>query len=96
MTSRSFVRVVGVVFLAVGVLGFFPGLKSPPPLWAPHLVANGEYGLLVRIISGQLDPQSRASDHRNCRMEGIEHNERCPQIRARVGHLVRRTGGHGA
>ena len=50
MTSRSFVRVVGVVSLAVGVLGFFPGLKSPPPLWAPHLAANGEYGLLFGLF----------------------------------------------
>ena len=50
MTSRNFARVIGVVFVAVGVLGFVPGLKSPPPLWAPHLVAGGEYGLLLGLF----------------------------------------------
>ena len=50
MTSRSFARVIGIVFLAVGVLGFVPGLKSPPPLWAPHLAADGEYGLLLGLF----------------------------------------------
>ena len=50
MTSRNFARVIGIVFFAVGVLGFVAGLKSPPPLWAPHMVADGEYGLLLGLF----------------------------------------------
>jgi hypothetical protein len=47
MTSRGFARVIGVIFMGVGVLGFIPGLKSPPPLAAPHLMIEGGYGLLL-------------------------------------------------
>jgi len=50
MTSRNFARVIGIVFFAVGVLGFVAGLKSPPPLWAPLMVADGEYGLLLGLF----------------------------------------------
>jgi hypothetical protein len=50
MTSRNFARVIGIVFVAVGVLGFVPGLKTLPPLWAPHLVAEGGYGLLLGLF----------------------------------------------
>ena len=34
MTSRDFARVIGILFLAVGVAGFVPGLKSSPPMTA--------------------------------------------------------------
>src|SRR5262245_61137604 len=47
MTSRGFARVIGVIFMGVGVLGFIPGLKSPPPLTAPQLMIDGGYGLLL-------------------------------------------------
>ncbi|HKT34359.1 MAG TPA: DUF4383 domain-containing protein [Nitrospira sp.] len=50
MTSRDFARVIGIVFLAIGVLGFIPGLKSPPPIWAPDLLVNGGYGLLLGLF----------------------------------------------
>ena len=30
-----------------GGVGFIPGLKSPPPLAAPHLMIEGGYGLLL-------------------------------------------------
>ena len=50
MTSRNFERVIGMVFFAVGVLGFVVGVKSPHPLWAPHMVADGEYGLLLGLF----------------------------------------------
>lgn len=51
MTSRDFARVIGILFLAVGVLGFVPGLKSPPPLEAPHLSMEGGYGLLLGLFA---------------------------------------------
>ncbi len=50
MNSRSFARVIGIMFVAVGVLGFIPGLKSPPPLSAPHLAVEGGYGLLLGLF----------------------------------------------
>jgi hypothetical protein len=46
MTSREFARTVGIVFIAVGILGFMPSLNSPAPLTAPHLIIEGGYGLL--------------------------------------------------
>lgn len=50
MTSRNFARVIGILFIAVGVLGFVPGLKSPPPAWAPHVAVEGAYGLLLGLF----------------------------------------------
>lgn len=47
MTSRGFARVIGVMFMGAGVLGFIPSLKSPPLLTAPHLMIEGGYGLLL-------------------------------------------------
>jgi xanthosine utilization system XapX-like protein len=51
MTSRDFARVIGILFLAVGVLGFVPGLKSAPLPTAPHLAVDGGYGLLLGLFS---------------------------------------------
>jgi len=51
MTSRDFARVAGILFLAVGVLGFVPGFKSAPPIWAPHIAAEGGYGLLLGLFA---------------------------------------------
>lgn len=51
MTSRQFARVSGMVFVAIGLLGFVPGLKSPPPIWAPHVAAEGGYGLLLGLFA---------------------------------------------
>lgn len=50
MNSRQFARAIGIVFVAVGLLGFVPGLKSPPPTWAPNVVADGSYGLLLGLF----------------------------------------------
>ena len=50
MTSRDLARVIGTLFLAVGVLGFVPGMKSPPPLTAPHLTVEAGYGLLLGLF----------------------------------------------
>jgi hypothetical protein len=51
MTSREFARIIGAAFIAVGVFGFFPGVKSPPPLMGPHLSVDGAYGLLFGLFA---------------------------------------------
>ena len=50
MTTQRFAQIAGVVFLLVGVLGFFPGLKSAPSLGLPHLAVDGGYGLLLGLF----------------------------------------------
>lgn len=50
MTTRSFAQIVGIVFILVGVVGFFPGLKSGPPPGIPHLALDGGYGLLLGLF----------------------------------------------
>jgi hypothetical protein len=51
MTSREFARLIGIVFFAVGVLGFIPGVKSPPALTGPHLRMDSAYGLLLGLFA---------------------------------------------
>jgi hypothetical protein len=50
MTSRSFAKVMGILFVAIGVLGFVPAMTSPPPLSAPNLTVEGAYGLLLGLF----------------------------------------------
>src|SRR5690349_6725270 len=50
MTTRDFARGMGIVFLAVGALGFVPGLKSPPPIMGPHVAFDGGFGLLLGLF----------------------------------------------
>lgn len=50
MNRRGFARLIGIVFVAIGILGFVPALKSPPPLSAPHMVIEGGYGLLLGLF----------------------------------------------
>ena len=50
MTTRSFAQVVGIVFILVGVVGFFPGMKSAPLPGLPHLAVDGGYGLLFGLF----------------------------------------------
>ena len=51
MTSREFARALGVLFMAVGVLGFIPGMKSPTVPSAPPLFMHGGYGLLFGLFA---------------------------------------------
>jgi len=50
MTTRSFAQVVGIVFILIGAIGFFPGMKSAPPPEIPHLAVDGGYGLLLGLF----------------------------------------------
>jgi hypothetical protein len=51
MTSRGFAQLMGVVFLAFGLLGFIPGMKSPPPAESVSgLALNAGYGHLFGLF----------------------------------------------
>jgi hypothetical protein len=50
MTTRTFSLVVGIIYLLVGLLGFFDGLKSLPPTDAPTLSVSAGYGYLFGLF----------------------------------------------
>lgn len=50
MTTRYFALVVGVVYVAIGILGFVPALRTPPPPAADQLAVTAGYGLLFGLF----------------------------------------------
>jgi hypothetical protein len=50
MTNRTFALIIGIVFLALGVLGFVPALLTPPPARAPDLAITAFEGYLFGIF----------------------------------------------
>jgi Domain of unknown function (DUF4383) len=46
MKAPGFARVIGVLFLVVGALGFVPWATSPAPLSAEYINLAGHYGFL--------------------------------------------------
>ena len=50
MNTMRFAMIMGLVFLAVGLLGFFPGLISHPPMAAPDLAVEAGYGYLLGLF----------------------------------------------
>ncbi|MBV9358412.1 MAG: DUF4383 domain-containing protein [Chloroflexi bacterium] len=51
ISTRQFVLVFGIVYIAVGVLGFVPGLNQPPPAGAPTLVVSSFYAFLLSLFA---------------------------------------------
>ncbi len=49
MNTRNFSIVAGVVYILVGVLGFIPGLLTPPT-GGPPLAVDQAYGLLLGLF----------------------------------------------
>ena len=47
---RTFALVAGVAYVAVGLLGFIPGITQPPPAGAPDLVLDAGYGYLLGLF----------------------------------------------
>lgn len=50
MSVRTFSLIIGIAFLAAGVLGFVPALVSPPPADAPHVGLHAFNGYLLGIF----------------------------------------------
>jgi len=49
MKTRYYALAMGIVFLAVGALGFVPGIVAPPE-GAPPLQMDSNYGLLLGLF----------------------------------------------
>jgi hypothetical protein len=50
MQTKNFALIAGLIFLVVGVLGFFPAFRMIPPDHAPHLAVEGQYGYLFGLF----------------------------------------------
>ncbi len=50
MAIRNFAIVMGLVYLMVGLLGFFPGLVTSPATDAPHMSLDTGYGYLMGLF----------------------------------------------
>ena len=50
MSIRTFASVAGILYIGAGILGFIPGITSPPPMGAPPLTVEGSYGYLLGLF----------------------------------------------
>jgi hypothetical protein len=50
MNARLFALVIGIAFLAAGILGFVPGALQPPHPGAPPLRVDSWYGYLLGLF----------------------------------------------
>lgn len=51
MGTRYFALIVGIVYVVVAILGFVPGLTTPPPADAPSLAINSSYGYIFGLFA---------------------------------------------
>lgn len=50
MRAKTFALVLGIIYVAVGVLGFVPAALRPPPPDAPTMMVDGFYGYLLGLF----------------------------------------------
>lgn len=50
MATRYFAIVAGFIYLAIGMLGFVPGLRELPPPQAPEVVIEAAHGYLFGLF----------------------------------------------
>jgi len=50
MQTKNFALIIGIIYLAIGVLGFVPAFRTMPPSHAPHLALESSYGYLFGLF----------------------------------------------
>jgi hypothetical protein len=50
MSTRTFALLFGIVFLAIGVAGFIPGITTPPHANHPDLAVDANYGQVFGLF----------------------------------------------
>mgnify|MGYP004479256199 CR=1 FL=1 len=50
MAARYFALISGVLFIALGIFGFIPGMVATPGTAGPALVVNAGYGYLLKLF----------------------------------------------
>ncbi|HEX2276339.1 MAG TPA: DUF4383 domain-containing protein [Candidatus Tectomicrobia bacterium] len=50
MGTRYFAFIVGLIYVLVGLLGFIPGARQPPPPGVPALALEASYGYLLGLF----------------------------------------------
>jgi hypothetical protein len=50
MATRRFALILGIVYALVGIMGFIPGLVTPPQAGMPDLAVDAGHGLLLGIM----------------------------------------------
>lgn len=50
MTTRHFVLAIGILYVLMGALGFFPGFYSAPHVGAPSMAVDTGYGYLLGLF----------------------------------------------
>jgi|ERR671919_546043 hypothetical protein len=50
MTTRNFVLTIGILYLLIGLLGFFPALVSAPSPGATSVTSDSPYGYLLGLF----------------------------------------------
>jgi hypothetical protein len=50
MSTRTFALLFGIVFLAIGVAGFIPGITTPPHPGHPPLTVDANYGQVLGLF----------------------------------------------
>lgn len=51
MGTRYFALILGIIYLLVGIIGFIPGLTTPPHADAPALAVNASYGYIFGLFA---------------------------------------------
>lgn len=50
MYTKNFAMIAGIIYLAIGILGFFPVFRQVVPSHAPHMAVDTNYGYLFGLF----------------------------------------------
>ncbi len=51
MGTRVFALILGIIYVVVAILGFIPGIATPPPANAPTLSLTSNYGYIFGLFA---------------------------------------------